>query len=67
ERKMPFKKRMCFMPGMVKESSQGAPGRFFPEIKEAAHMRQAGVQPGAAKSETGSLLGIVPGKRAGKL
>jgi hypothetical protein len=41
-RKMPFKKLMRFMPGMVQESSRNALGRFFPEIKEAVRMsRQA--------------------------
>jgi hypothetical protein len=39
-RKMPFKKLMWFMPGMVKESSQNATERFFPKIKEAVHMTQ---------------------------
>jgi hypothetical protein len=42
ERKMPFKKLLCFMLGMVKESSRNALERFFPKIKEAAYMsRQA--------------------------
>jgi hypothetical protein len=41
-RKMPFKKLMRFMPGMVKESSQNALERFFSGINEAVHMsRQA--------------------------
>jgi hypothetical protein len=37
-RKMPFKKLMRFMLGMVKESSQNALGRFFSGINEAVHM-----------------------------
>jgi hypothetical protein len=42
ERKMPFKKLIWFMLGTVKESSQNALERFFPKIKETAHMsRQA--------------------------
>jgi hypothetical protein len=40
ERKMPFKKLMWFMLGMVKESSQNALERFFPKLKEATHMSQ---------------------------
>jgi hypothetical protein len=35
ERKMPFKKLILFMLGMVKESSQNALERFFPKLKEA--------------------------------
>jgi hypothetical protein len=37
KRKMPFKKLMWFMLGLVKESSQNALERFFPKIKEALH------------------------------
>jgi hypothetical protein len=41
-RKMPFKKLMQFMPGMVQERTQNALERFFPKIKEAVRMsRQA--------------------------
>ncbi|MDR0628341.1 MAG: hypothetical protein LBG24_01600 [Treponema sp.] len=39
-RKMPFKKLMYFMLGMVKESSQNALERFFPKLKEAVRMSQ---------------------------
>jgi hypothetical protein len=39
-RKMPFKKLMRFMLGMVKESSRNALERFFPGINEAVHMSQ---------------------------
>jgi hypothetical protein len=38
--KLPFKKLMRFMLGMVKESSQNALERFFPKMKEATHMSQ---------------------------
>ena len=42
ERKMPFKKLIWFMLGMVKERWQNALERFFPKIKEAVPMsRQA--------------------------
>jgi uncharacterized protein YifE (UPF0438 family) len=37
---MPFKKLMCFMLSMVKESAQNALEQFFPQIKEAVHMSQ---------------------------
>jgi hypothetical protein len=36
---MPFKKLILFMLGMVKESSQNALERFFPQLNEATHMR----------------------------
>jgi hypothetical protein len=36
--KMPFKKLMRFMPGMVKEHSPNALERFFPKIQEATRM-----------------------------
>jgi hypothetical protein len=40
--KMPFKKLICFMFGMVKECSQNALERYFPKIKRATRMsRQA--------------------------
>jgi hypothetical protein len=39
-RKMPFKKLILFMLGMVKESSQNALERFFPKLKDAIHMSQ---------------------------
>jgi hypothetical protein len=39
-RKMPFKKLIWFMLSLVKESSQNAPERFFPKIKEAVHLTQ---------------------------
>jgi hypothetical protein len=40
ERKMPFKKLILFMLGMVKESSQNALERFFPKLGEATQMSQ---------------------------
>jgi hypothetical protein len=72
-RKMPLEKLMWFMLGMVKESTQNALERFFPKLKEAARMSPAGIQPGAAKRESGtigsegSLSGIIPGECAGEL
>jgi hypothetical protein len=42
-RKMPFKKLMAFMLGMVKESSQNALERFFPKLKEATRMSQQAI------------------------
>jgi hypothetical protein len=73
ERNMSFKKLMYFMPGMVKESPQNALERLFPKIKEAVPMTQAGIRPGAAKGERGTIgseggrSGIVPSRREGKL
>jgi hypothetical protein len=37
ERKMPFKKLILFMPGMMKESPRNALERFFPKLKAATH------------------------------
>jgi hypothetical protein len=48
-RKMPFKKLIWFMPGMVKESSRNAHGRFFPGIKEAVHMSRQAFSPARQK------------------
>jgi hypothetical protein len=50
-RKMPFKKLMRFMPGMVKESAQNAPERFFPKIKEAVHISRQAFSPARQKAK----------------
>jgi hypothetical protein len=67
ERKMPFKKLIRFMLGMVKESSQNALERFFPKIKEGGAYEPTGIQHGAAKNKTGNLSGNISGKRGGEL
>jgi hypothetical protein len=45
ERKMPFKKLILFMSGMVKESPRNTLERFFRELKEAKTRmsQQAGI------------------------
>ncbi|MDR0375925.1 MAG: hypothetical protein LBH85_09455 [Treponema sp.] len=43
-RKTPFKKMMWLTLSLVKESSQNALERFFPKIKEAAHMTRWGAE-----------------------
>jgi hypothetical protein len=66
-RKMSFKNLMRLMLSMVKESTQNALERFFPENKRSDPHEPAGVQPGAAKSEAGGFSGIIPGERSGDL
>lgn len=39
ERKMPFKKLLCFLLSMTKERSQNAPERYFAKAGEVIHMR----------------------------
>jgi hypothetical protein len=55
-RKMPFKKLMRFMPGMAKESSQNALGRFFQKIKEANRMSQQALSLARQKVKREALL-----------
>jgi hypothetical protein len=64
ERKMPFKKLVCFLLSMIKESSQNAPERYFAKAGEVIYMSQQAFSEARKKLkwEGGELFGDTGGE-----